>query len=36
MNSFKEHALTSGSEIINDSVSDIEKQEKYFQVKTAL
>lgn len=34
MDSFKEHAIKSGSEIIQEMVSEVEKTDKWFKVKT--
>lgn len=34
MDSFKEHAISSGSEIINDFVSEIKKHDNHFHIKT--
>lgn len=34
MDSFKEHALSSGSEIINDFVGEVTKHEDHFHIKT--
>jgi len=35
MDSFKEHAIESGSEIINEMVSSVTKHEDHFHVTTA-
>jgi thioredoxin reductase len=35
MDSFKEHAISSGSEIINEMVSNVTKHDDHFHIVTA-